>query len=142
MAPLLVGVAKDALAHVTSEDVGSMFSTLDRSCSQKVSLSDIRRVIDVGEPKSGPADAGDGETALVNEDLDEDTKPQDDDSPVRWTRPDFTLKRGPVKKRMSMMASWQEGIIYQINNFVYNHRLEIASLFRDFDRDNRFVHNL
>ena len=138
----LVGVAKDALAHVTSEDVGSMFSTLDRSCSQKVSLSDIRRVIDVGEPKSGPADAGDGETALVNEDLDEDTKPQDDDSPVRWTRPDFTLKRGPVKKRMSMMASWQEGIIYQINNFVYNHRLEIASLFRDFDRDNRFVHNL
>jgi len=39
-------------------------------------------------------------------------------------------------RRHRRKSSWQAGIINQINNFIYQHRLEIASLFRQFDQDN------
>ena len=93
------------------------------------------RIVDA-EPKENTENVNEEDDA-GNEEKYCDNEEDRVESRIRWTRPDFSVKRGSVKKRMSMVASWQEGIVYQINNFVYQHRLEIASLFRDFDRDNR-----
>ena len=131
----LIKIPHDALSHLSTEDIGNIFGTLDRSCSGLVSLPDILRIVDA-EPKENTENVNEEDDA-GNEEKYRDNEEDRVESRIRWTRPDFSVKRGSVKKRMSMVASWQEGIVYQINNFVYQHRLEIASLFRDFDRDNR-----